>query len=405
MNHNPLHRPHSRILAALLLVLAVLLPAVSSLAEPARDITRECVMTPGSRIKEFKYATDRRYKTYWNSYGGDRAKVTVSVPEGEEASAVWFQWYEHPHAIALLVKDDSGEWTECGHTEGQFLSEYLPLPEGTTQFRVANPASAKSSSPIPLAEIHVYGRGDLPDEVQIWNPPAEKADLMLLAAHPDDEILWFGGILPYYAGVLQKQVQVCMMVPALPRRRLEELDALWTCGVRNYPVFARFQDVFTLSLKKQYAAWNKRLALETITGWIRQFKPDVLMTHDVNGEYGHGAHKLCADAVMQALKLAADRSKFKESQKKYGTWDVPKTYIHLYPESVIDFDWRIPLEAFGGQTAMEVAEKAFACYISQQETDYRVEDSGPCDCSLFGLFRSLVGPDTEHNDLFENLTE
>ena len=32
-----------------------------------------------------------------------------------------------------------------------------------------------------------------------------------------------------------------------------------------------------------------------------------------------------------------------------------------------------------------------------------MEDFGPCDCSLFGLYRSLVGPDERHDDLFENI--
>ena len=103
------------------------------------------------------------------------------------------------------------------------------------------------------------------------------------------------------------------------------------------------------------------------------------------------------------MRWSSDSKKFKGSDEEFGGWDVPKCYIHLYPENVIDFDWRIPLDEFGGKTAFEVAEAAFACHISQKDTEYVVEDFGPCDCSLFGLYRSLTGPDTEHNDLFENL--
>ena len=387
----------------LLLLVLLLAGAGTALAETARDITAECVMTPASRKKEFKSALDGSYRTFWNSMAGKGAQVDVKVPAGEEASGVWFQWYEHEHAIALQVKDANGEWQEVCHSEGQFLSEYLELPEGTTEFRIANPKSAKKSSPIPLAEIHVYGKGELPPEVQVWNPPAEKADLMLLAGHPDDELLWFGGVLPVYAGVEKMKVQVCIMVPTLPRRRLEELDGLWTCGVRNYPVFGHFRDSFTLSLRDQYDRWDKNAVQRVVTGWVRRFKPDVVITHDLNGEYGHGAHRACADAVIQALDLADNPKKFKDSYKEYGRWKVPKCYIHLYGENVIDFDWRIPLPEFGGRTAFEVAEEAFYCHVSQRDTEYKVEESGPCVCSLFGLYRSLVGPDVEHTDLFENL--
>ena len=50
-----------------------------------------------------------------------------------------------------------------------------------------------------------------------------------------------------------------------------------------------------------------------------------------------------------------------------------------------------------------MAEEGFRCHISQQSTDYHVEDWGPWDNSLFGLYRTTVGPDTEKNDFFENL--
>ncbi|MBQ9210564.1 MAG: PIG-L family deacetylase [Clostridia bacterium] len=382
---------------------AVLVLAAFAAAAPARDITSECTMLPGSKKKEFKKAMDGNYRTYWNSYAGEGAAIQVTVPEGEEASGVWLQWYEHEHAVAVQVKDEQGEWAEYGRSEGIFLSDYLPLPEGTKEFRIANPAGEKKSPPMPLAEIHVYGQGELPPEVQVWQKPAEKADLMLVAGHPDDEILWFGGILPRYAGVEKKAVQVCIMVPTLPRRRLEELDGLWTCGVKNYPVFGHFRDFFSLSLKDQYKRWDKTVVYRTVTGWIRRFQPEVVITHDIKGEYGHGAHRACADAVIQGLELAADEKKFPDSYAEYGTWDVPKCYLHLYPENVIDFDWRVPLPEFGGRTAFQVAEAAFACHISQQDTEYKVEDFGPGDCSLFGLYRSLVGPDERHDDLFENL--
>jgi len=140
-----------------------------------------------------------------------------------------------------------------------------------------------------------------------------------------------------------------------------------------------------------------------VTEWIRRFKPSVLLTHDINGEYGHGAHRVCADAVMHCLSLAANEKKFPGSAKEYGVWDVPKCYIHLYPENVLDMDWRQPLNAFGGKTSFEVAEEGFAKHISQQVTRYKVEDSGPWDCSLFGLYRSLVGEDLAKDDFFEHI--
>ena len=390
-----------RIRPALLFLLFFLLLGVSASAGTAADITASCRFNAGSGRKTFSRCKDRDYKTYWKTDNGDRCYVEVTVPDGQSASGVMVQWYEHPHAWGLQLRDSEGKWTDAGHTEGLYLSEYLPLPEGTTVFRIANAPGEKRH--FNLTELRIYGPGELPPEAQQWQPSADKADLMLLVAHSDDEVLWFGGALPTYAGEEGKTCQVCMMVPSMPYRRLELLDCLWTCGVRNYPVWGNFKDAFSYSLGKQYKHWNKNRVYQTVTGWIRRFQPDVLLTHDLEGEYGHGAHRVCADAVMHCLDYAGNEKKYPDSVREYGTWDVPKCYIHLWKENVIDMDWRQPLGAFGGKTSFEVAEDAFRCHISQQKTDYHVEDWGPWDNSLFGLYRSLVGPDELKNDFFENL--
>ncbi len=379
----------------------VLCFAFPAMAETAADVTARCTLKPGSGSRSFPKCTDRNYKSFWTSSGGSKAWIDVTAPQAESCSGVWVQWHDHPHAWSLQIPNESGKWTEWMHTDGLYLSEYLPLPEGTTRFRIAQGPGA--SRKFTLAELRIYGAGETAPEVQRWSPPAEKADLMLIAAHPDDEILWFGGTLPTYAGQRGKVCQVCMMVPTMPYRRLELLDCLWTCGVRCYPVWGRFPDSFSGTLKKQYTRWSKDRVYALITGWIRRFQPEVLLTHDLNGEYGHGGHRACADAVTHCLALAANEKKYPETAKTYGVWDVPKCYLHLYAENVVDMDWRQPLEAFGGRTSFEIAEEAFRCHVSQQHTRYRVEDFGAGDCSLFGLYRSLVGEDIEKNDFFENL--
>ena len=57
-----------------------------------------------------------------------------------------------------------------------------------------------------------------------------------------------------------------------------------------------------------------------------------------------------------------------------------------------------------GLTAFEVAERAFDCHLSQRRS-YRVygADYPNYDCHVYGLYRSLVGPDEAKNDLTEHL--
>ena len=390
-----------RILLAALVTLGLALLCASAGAETAADITSACKFSAGSGKKTFSYCKDRNYKTYWKTNNGDKCFVEVTVPDGQAAGGVMVQWYEHPHAWGVQVRDADGNWTDAGHTEGVYLAEFLPLPEGTTVFRVAN--APGESRHFNLTELRIYSEGERPPEAQQWQPCADKADLMLLVAHNDDEVLWFGGTLPTYAGQEGKTCQVCVMVPSMPYRRLELLDCVWTCGVKNYPAWGGLSDAFSYTLSKAYKKWNKNSVYKIVTRWIRRFQPDVLLTHDLQGEYGHGAHKVCEDAAMHCIELAANEKKYPESAKEFGIWDVPKCYIHLWKENVIDMDWRQPLEVFGGRTSFDVAQEGFRCHVSQQSTDYHVEDWGPWDNSLFGLYRSLVGPDEAKNDFFENL--
>ena len=139
---------------------------------------------------------------------------------------------------------------------------------------------------------------------------------------------------------------------------------------------------------------------------FRHYKPDVVVTHDIHGEYGHGVHKVCADIVLYALERSGNQKVDKASAKEYGTWNVPKCYIHLYEKDQVIFDWNaMTLEAFGGRTAFDVADTAWHCHLSQQHTEYQVYVDGPYDSQIFGLYRSTVGTDQEHNDFFENIPE
>lgn len=150
---------------------------------------------------------------------------------------------------------------------------------------------------------------------------------------------------------------------------------------------------------------------------LRRFKPLVAVGHDINGEYGHGMHMVYTDRLIAALEVSGDESVFPELAEKYGVWDVPKTYLHLYEENAIALDYDHPLATFDGMTAFEVSQKlGYPCHESQQYTWFtgwingkseqitkatQISKYNPCK---FGLYRSTVGEDVEKNDFLENLT-
>ena len=135
---------------------------------------------------------------------------------------------------------------------------------------------------------------------------------------------------------------------------------------------------------------------------IAEKKPDVVVLHDTEGEYGHTAHMAFCWLGQQGVERAADPAEHPASAAEWGVWNVPKTYIHLYPENQLRMDWHQPLSAFGGKTGLQVAAEAFLCHATQQER-WQVQDGGEWDNALFGLWRTTVGPDTVKTDLFENI--
>ena len=202
-----------------------------------------------------------------------------------------------------------------------------------------------------------------------------------------------------------------------PHRFHEMLDGLWSVGVTAYPVagdcpdFLKKHDMAGTYAELAARGYPREELLGFVVENLRRFKPLVAVGHDVNGEYGHGMHMVYADLLMEAVTVAADASFYPESAEKYGLWDTPKTYLHLYEENGIVMDWDQPLSRFDGMTAFEVTQKLgypchksqysdFAWYHSSAKTARDVARYNPC---YYGLFRSTVGEDVQKNDFFENV--
>ena len=308
--------------------------------------------------------------------------------------SIYLRWDKLPPQWTLIA-----DGKEIVVEENGFLHQYVELPE---------PASEVSfSAEVPLCEVYAFEKGaDLPDWVQIWQPTLEHADLLLIPTHADDEHVFFGGMMPYYAGEKGYKVQVVYLTHHWNQlyRPHELLDGLWTAGIRNYPVIGPFEDRWADSLKEAEAQVSRYDAAEFLTEQLRRFKPSVVIGHDLQGEYGHGYHVLNAVSLTDAVLAATDASIFADSAAVYGTWNTPKLYLHLYPEQEIIMDWSVPLTAFGGKTAMEVAKEAFALHETQQGYFYVYGEGDAHDSRRFGLYRSTVGADVVGGDVFENIT-
>lgn len=381
--------------SALGILLAVLmLLALPALAQEAQDVTKDCTILAGGKTVKARKMLDRDYDTYLAVKKGGVLEITNGK---EDLTGVMLQFYDRACEVEIHAEQD-GAWQVAGVGEGKYLTEWFPLPEGCRKVRVVNTGKSRMF----LAELTIHGEGERPARSPRWKE-LDKADMMLLVAHPDDELLWFGGLLPTYAGERRLRVQVVYLVPATPNRRLELLDGLWHCGVEAYPFFADQRDVKANTLQGQYKLWPRGRLLEKIVEMVRRVQPEVLVTQDENGEYGHGAHRVCADICKLTVKSAANEAKYKKSARAYGAWQVKKLYIHLYDENTVHMDWRKPLEHFGGKDGLTVAAEAMAWHASQVKHGWMVEEGGKFDNAAFGLYFSTVGEDVNGDDFMENI--
>ena len=369
----------------------------------ARNIAAECKYAAArGHTRIFGNLYDGSYQYYWESDVRRDNWLQVTLPEGETCSGVQIKWAEINRSWRIEVEQD-GEWVPAGGYEADYLNTWTPL-ENVTSFRIF---AGKRANRLRINELEVYSAGKRPASVQVWEPTPEKADMIVVIAHPDDEYIFMGAIIPLYGAEKGKTVLPVYITESSVTRRTELLDGLWTAGQRTYPLIGKFYDRYTMSMREAYQKIGKTKVQNYMIEVFRRYKPEIVVTHDINGEYGHGVHRVCADIVINALEKSGNEKIHRESAKAYGTWEVPKCYIHLYGENPIRFDWKgTTLEAFGGKTAFEVADAAWQCHQSQTaKGKYEVYVDGPYDSQVFGLYRSTVGEDRLHNDFFENIAE
>ena len=388
----------SRVLFFVALILLLPFYTPQALYVKGQDITSECLIRmDGTKIKKL-HLFDRNYSTKWERATAKISTITIRLPQDIEQGGLYLCFAIEPRLIEVFHGEDQEAFFR---EEGDgFAHRYIPF-QGSELLRLE--ISGREQIGFSLSEMYVTSGIEPPEWVQIWQPQLDKADMLILVAHPDDELLWMGGAIPHYKSQGKLDIAVAYLTCANPLRRSEMLNGLWTAGVRHYPYVAGFRDRRMSGLKASYGLWGGSAKVEEyIAGLYRKLEPQVVLTHDLFGEYGHPAHIICANEAINALSSAADKSMFLESAHEYGTWDVPKIYLHLYGKHQIVMNWSEPLASFNGKTSLDVTKEAFAMHKSQKSR-FSVSANGPYSCSHFGLVRSLVGDDEAKDDFFENI--
>ena len=404
-----------KILPVLLVLFLAVFLAGAACAEEAANLSGSLkIKTPRGK-KSVAHLTDGTYTEYWES---QKTKSPYVVLESETPIYGLYLCFRTMPESYVIQTGSEDHWTTVAEGDTRFYHVFYEL-DGVKGVRILSTQEGQHT--LGFNEIFAFGKGEIPDWVQRWEEPVEKADVLFLIAHPDDELLFMAGAIPTYAVEKGKNVVVAYLSWSNTTRRSEALNGLWHMGIRNYPVFGGFRDAYSRDLKDAYDNIKKgKQGKQMVQGWVtelyRKYRPEAVVTQDLDGEYGHGQHKMVADAACECYDLAARSDAFEESAALYGTWQVKKLYVHLYGDEDVQtrFDWNQPLASMGGKTGIELAAEAYALHVTQKNAGakvkgkhfyFSVEDScgGRYPNTCFGLYRSEVGPDETHTDFLEHI--
>jgi N-acetyl-1-D-myo-inositol-2-amino-2-deoxy-alpha-D-glucopyranoside deacetylase len=193
--------------------------------------------------------------------------------------------------------------------------------------------------------------------------------LLLVHAHPDDETIGTGGTMARYVTegahvtlvtcTLGEEGEI--LVPALEQLGAGQADQLGgyrigelaaaceALGVTDHRFLGgpgRYRDSGMMGLptnENERCFWQADLdtAAGHLVEVIREIRPQVVLTYDPNGFYGHPDHIQAHRVAMRGVELAADPDHLPELGK---AWQVAKVYWTAVPKSVLQKG----IEAFAG---------------------------------------------------------
>ena len=214
--------------------------------------------------------------------------------------------------------------------------------------------------------------------------------LLLVHAHPDDESSGTGATMArYVAEGAHVTLVTCtlgeegeVLVPALEQLAAKEGDqlggyryhelseAMRALGVTDHRILGgpgRWRDSGMMGLPENDAPrafWRADLAEATryLVEVVREVRPQVLVTYDSNGGYGHPDHIQAHRVAMAAVDAAADPA---YEPGLGAAWSVAKVYWTVMPRTHLQR---------GIDLLMEAGESSFFGVTSADELPFAVPD-------------------------------
>jgi len=255
-----------------------------------------------------------------------------------------------------------------------------------------------------IATLLLFNGGQTVKQEQDFSDVQSGVDLMLVVAHPGDEYLYLGGVLPYYVSEEGHTAVVVYLTSTDEQQREEARASLKKLGVTEEPVFGDFPDVYSDNVGEVTSVWDESTVREYIVEQIRKYKPAVVVSHDLDGEYGNAVHMLVARDVKKAVEDASVPYRYAASSQEYGTWQPLRLFLHFYGDASYVIDRESTLDAFSGRSIVEVEEDLYESFSDEYRYALDVGDE-VYGSAAYGLaFSSDGSTETADGDFFSGIS-
>ncbi|XP_058794875.1 N-acetylglucosaminyl-phosphatidylinositol de-N-acetylase [Phymastichus coffea] len=123
---------------------------------------------------------------------------------------------------------------------------------------------------------------------KVWQLPGPPSRLLLVIAHPDDEVMFFGPIIYWLTQYDASQVYLLCFSMGGNKRRKEEL---WACAKRlGIPEANITIMMYTELPDDPKVQWPEDVVAESILHYIQSYKIDAVVTFDKHGVSKHRNH-------------------------------------------------------------------------------------------------------------------
>lgn len=252
-----------------LLLCLLMLPFSASLAEALPAAAElDAVWQAGSKKLDMAALSDGSDETGYSSSRSKKLELTLTLSAEESVSAVYARMNSLPDSVTLNFLNSKKKW-EAAVVLDNPGAEFVLVADAPLTGKLQLVVSYDVSTACQLRELRTFGAGELPAALPCWQQT--QADVLVIA---DDLSLIDPAALQQWTAS-GRSVAVCSLTA--PESPLAAQDSLRQSGVTVTPGFGGFAATGK-DAASTLKTWKEKNVLATMTAWVRQYQPLLLVT-------------------------------------------------------------------------------------------------------------------------------